>query len=162
MQLNRPNATSTLPSATSFCDTTALHMTTSTSSANGSIHSRSNLSRSRHPRRRAGRSRRISSYTPSSATRPRSSRHLRDAYSSGGVCGTNFGLCCVIGRIHFSHYSSKRGPSRRGIIPRLFEGSGAHSWRVYRVCRLSRWGASFLVRGQYLALLDALRFMFSS
>jgi hypothetical protein len=52
-------------------------------------------------------------------------------------------LCCITGRIHFSRYSSKRGLSRRGIILRLFEGSGVRSWTVWRVCRLSRWGCPF-------------------
>ena len=158
--LIRPNVTSTLPYVISFCDTTALRTTTSTSFANASIRNRLNLSRSRHPRRRAGRSRRTSSYTPSSSTRTRFSEPLRDAYSSGGACGTSFGLCCVTGRIHFSHYSSKRGLSRREIILRLFEGSGARSWRVWRVCHLSKciWPGVILWNGP----LDALRFMCSA
>ena len=138
MDLIRPNVTSTLPYATSFCDTTALRTTTSTSFANASKHNRLNLSRSRYPRRRAGRLRRTSSYTPSSATKPRSSKPLRDAYSSGGACGMSFGLCCVIGRIHFSRYSCRRGLLRKGITLRLFEGSGARLWRVWRVCHLSK------------------------
>jgi len=150
MRLRRPNATSTSPCAISSCDTTVLHTTVSTSSANVSIHSRSNLNRSRQLRRKAGRSRRTSLSTLSSVTRPRSSRRLRDAYSSGGACGTSSGSCCITERIHSSRYWSRRGPSRRGIILRLFKGFGVRSRRVCRVCRLSRWGAVYLVRNPSL------------